>query len=65
LYIASQNPKQFHQLSPFDVVAIAAGALRIPLWQFVLAFWLGRTILYVSVLVLVALGWDAVVPYLG
>jgi len=49
----------------FDVVAIAAGALRIPLWQYVLAVWLGRTILYVSVVVLVALGWDAVVPRLG
>jgi membrane protein YqaA with SNARE-associated domain len=46
----------------FDVVAIAAGALRIPLWQFVIACWLGRTILYVSVITLVALGWDAVLP---
>lgn len=48
----------------FDVVAIAAGALRIPLWQFVIACWLGRTILYVSVGILVALGWDVVAPYI-
>jgi uncharacterized membrane protein YdjX (TVP38/TMEM64 family) len=46
----------------FDVVAIAAGALRVPLWQFVIACWLGRTILYVSVVTLVALGWDAILP---
>lgn len=49
----------------FDVVAIAAGALRIPLWQFIIACWLGRTILYVSVGILVALGGKAVLPYLG
>jgi len=48
----------------FDVVAIAAGALRIPLWQFVIACWLGRTILYVSVGILVVLGWDVVAPYI-
>ena len=42
----------------FDVVAIAAGALRIPLWQFIVACWLGRTILYVTTGVLFALGWD-------
>ena len=48
----------------FDVVAIAAGALRIPLWHFIIACWLGRTILYVSVIILVALGWDVVGPYI-
>jgi len=49
----------------FDIVAVAAGALRIPLWQFVLACWLGRTILYVSVATLAALGWDALLPFLS
>ena len=33
----------------FDVVGIIAGALRMPLWRFVLACWAGRTISYVSV----------------
>ena len=47
----------------FDVVAIAAGALRIPLWQFVIACWAGRTILYVVAVVVVILGWDALVPF--
>jgi membrane protein YqaA with SNARE-associated domain len=49
----------------FDLVGIAAGVLRFPLWKFVLACWLGRTILYVGIIVAVALGWEAVLPHLG
>lgn len=49
----------------FDLVGIAAGALRFPLWRFVLMCWLGRTILYVAVVVAVALGWQATLPLLG
>jgi membrane protein DedA with SNARE-associated domain len=49
----------------FDLAGIAAGALRFPLWKFILACWLGRTILYVGFVVLAALGWEAVLPYLG
>ena len=44
----------------FDLVGIAAGVLRFPIWKFVLACWLGRTLLYVSVVVAVALGWEAI-----
>jgi membrane protein YqaA with SNARE-associated domain len=49
----------------FDLVGLAAGVLRIPLWKFVIACWLGRTILYVAFIVLAALGWNMVLPYLG
>jgi membrane protein YqaA with SNARE-associated domain len=49
----------------FDLAGIAAGALRFPLWKFILACWLGRTILYVGFVVLAALGWEAVLPHLG
>ncbi|MFC1904560.1 VTT domain-containing protein [Chloroflexota bacterium] len=49
----------------FDLVGLAAGALRFPLWKFVLVCWLGRTLLYVVIIVLVALGWEAVLPYFG
>jgi membrane protein DedA with SNARE-associated domain len=49
----------------FDLVGLAAGVLRFPVWKFVLVCWLGRTILYVVVIVLVALGWHVVLPYLG
>ncbi len=49
----------------FDLVGLAAGALRFPLWKFVLVCWLGRTILYVVFIVLAALGWHMVLPYFG
>ncbi len=44
----------------FDLVGIAAGVLRFPLWKFILLCWLGRTILYVGMVVAVALGWAAI-----
>ena len=49
----------------FDLVGLAAGVLRFPLWKFVLFCWLGRTILYVAFIVLAALGWNVVLPYFG
>ena len=49
----------------FDLVGLAAGALRFPLWKFILVCWLGRTTLYVVFVVLAALGWEAVLPYFG
>ncbi len=49
----------------FDLAGIAAGALRFPFWKFFLLCWLGRTILYVVFVTLAALGWEAVLPYLG
>ena len=47
----------------FDVVGLAAGALRFPLWKFLLFCWLGRTILYIGIGVLWALGYKIVLPY--
>ena len=49
----------------FDLVGLAAGALRFPLWKFVLFCWLGRTILYVGIGVLWALGYKIALPYFG
>jgi len=49
----------------FDLVGLAAGVLRFPLWKFVLICWLGRTLLYVVFVALAALGWEAVLPYFG
>jgi membrane protein YqaA with SNARE-associated domain len=49
----------------FDLVGLAAGVLRFPLWKFILVCWLGRTLLYVVFVVLAALGWKAVLPYFG
>jgi len=49
----------------FDLVGLAAGALRFPLWKFILVCWVGRTVLYVVFVALAALGWEAVLPYFG
>jgi len=49
----------------FDLVGLAAGVLRFPLWKFVLICWLGRTLLYVVFVVLAAWGWETVLRYLG
>ena len=49
----------------FDLVGLAAGVLRFPLWKFILVCWLGRTLLYFGFVVLAALGWEAALPYLG
>jgi len=49
----------------FDLVGLAAGILRFPLWRFVLICWVARTLLYVGLVVAVALGWQAALPYFG
>ena len=42
----------------FDLAGMAAGALRFPLWKFILLCWLGRSLNYVtSVLVVAVWGW--------
>jgi uncharacterized membrane protein YdjX (TVP38/TMEM64 family) len=40
----------------FDVVGIIAGALRMPVWRFLVAVWLGRTISYIAAIYLASLG---------
>lgn len=49
----------------FDLAGIAAGVLRFPLWKFLLACWLGRSLLYIAVALAGAWGWEAVLRYLG
>ncbi len=49
----------------FDLAGIAAGVLRFPLWKFLLACWLGRSLLYITVALAGAWGWEAVLRYLG
>ncbi len=49
----------------FDVVGIIAGALRMPVWKFFLACWLGRTIAYVTVAYLGAWGFDMIFNWFG
>jgi len=49
----------------FDLVGIAAGALRFPFWKFLLFCWLGRTVLYIGIALAGAWGWEIILPYLG
>ncbi len=49
----------------FDLAGIAAGALRFPFWKFILLCWLGRTILYVAIVVLAAMGLKVLLPQFG
>ncbi len=49
----------------FDLVGIAAGVLRFPLWKFVLACWLGRTILYVVIALAGAQCWGIILHFFG
>lgn len=48
----------------FDLVGIAAGVLRFPIWKFLLACWLGKTILYVGLAYASQWGWDIIQRFL-
>ncbi|MCK5576963.1 MAG: VTT domain-containing protein [Dehalococcoidales bacterium] len=49
----------------FDIVGLAAGALRFPFWKFFIATWLGRSILYLVIAWAGAMGWEALLDFLG
>jgi membrane protein YqaA with SNARE-associated domain len=49
----------------FDLVGLAAGAVRYPFWKFSFFCWLGRTILYVTMVTLAAMGLKIILPWLG
>ncbi len=46
---------------PVDVVGVAAGALRFPIWKFLLVCWAGKALLYTGMALTGAWGWDIVV----
>ncbi len=48
----------------FDIAGIIAGAMRMPVWKFFLATWLGRTVTYITVAYLASLG-IKVLPWLS
>jgi len=43
---------------PMDVMGMAAGNLRFPLWKFFIACWIGKTVLYICIALTGAWGWD-------
>lgn len=48
----------------FDLAGIAAGVLRFPVWKFLLACWLGKTILYIGLAYASQWGWDVIQRFL-
>jgi len=50
---------------PFDVAGLVAGALRFPLWKFLLFGWIGKTAKYTILTYALFYGWKLVLPYLG
>lgn len=50
-------------VAPFllvDVAGIVAGALRFPLWKFLLVVWVGKSLKYVGLMLAGAWGWEAI-----
>ncbi len=52
-------------LLPLDIAGMVAGAMRFPLWKFLLVGWVGKSLKYIGLLVAGFYGWEFVLPYLG
>lgn len=50
---------------PFDVAGLVAGALRFPLWKFMLVGWIGKTIKYIALVYAAFYSWKLLMPLLG
>lgn len=60
VFVLSVIPNPF-----FDLAGIAAGALHYPLWRFLVACWLGKTLKTTLVACAGAQGWTLIKPLLG
>ncbi len=49
----------------FDIAGMVAGALRFPLWKFLLVAWVGKCIKYTGLLLAGAWGWEAILRYIS
>lgn len=49
----------------FDIAGVVAGALRFPLWKFLLVGWAGKCIKYVGLMWLAVKGWEWVLRFFG
>lgn len=50
---------------PLDVAGMVAGALRFPLWKFMLVGWVGKSIKYIALMYAVVWGWQTWLRYFG
>ena len=46
---------------PMDVLGIVAGAIRYPVWKFLIAGWVGKSVLYTGMALAGAWGWEMLV----
>lgn len=49
----------------FDIAGLVAGALRFPLWKFLLVGWAGKCIKYVGLMWLAVKGWEWALHFFG
>ena len=49
----------------FDVAGVVAGALRYPLWKFLLVGWVGKSLKYIGLVYAMAWGWEFLLRYIG
>jgi len=52
-------------LLPFDAAGVTAGVLRFPIRKFLVACFLGKTLLYVAMALFGAWGWEALLRYMS
>lgn len=50
---------------PLDIAGIVAGAFHFPIWKFLLACFLGKTLLYIVMVLTGVWGWEALLRYFG
>lgn len=55
----------FLPVLPLDVAGIVSGALRYPLWKFMLVAWVGKTMKYVILMLLAAWGAKWIMGFIG
>ena len=47
----------------FDVAGVVAGALRYPLWKFLLVGWVGKSLKYIGLVYAMAWGWESLLRF--
>jgi membrane protein YqaA with SNARE-associated domain len=55
----------FVPLVPFDIAGLASGALRFPVWKFMLAGWIGKSLKFILLLLLSAWGFQFIPKLFG
>ena len=47
----------------FDIAGVVAGALRYPLWKFLLVGWIGKSLKYIGLVYAMAWGWESLLRF--